>query len=82
MSDPETSLTSPAASLVVEEIETIAWKLEIALFDVRIVSKFFEITGAIRTIRTIIWKPGFTGKWLDHLLLMTSYLVSIVTGHH
>ena len=82
LSDPQTSLTSPAASLVVEAIETIVWTQEIALVDVRIVPKCFEITGAIRTIRTIIWKPGFTGKWLDHLLLMTSYLVSIVTDHH
>ena len=82
LSDPEKSLTSPAASLVVEAIETIVWKLEIALVDVRIVSKFFEITGAIGTIQTIIWKPGCKGKWLDHVLLMTSYLVSIVTGHH
>ena len=24
----------------------------------------------------------FTQKWLDHLLLMTSYLVSIATDHH
>ena len=24
----------------------------------------------------------FTQKWLDHLLLMTSYLVTIVTDHH
>ena len=23
-----------------------------------------------------------TQKWLDHLLLMTSYLVNILTGHH
>ena len=27
------------------------------------------------------WK-NFTHKWLDHLLLMTSYLVTIVTDHH
>ena len=24
----------------------------------------------------------FTQKWLDHLLLMTSYLVTIATDHH
>ena len=24
----------------------------------------------------------FTQKWLDHLLLMTSYLVTIVIDHH
>ena len=24
----------------------------------------------------------FTQKWLDHLLLMTSYLVTIVTDYH
>ena len=24
----------------------------------------------------------FTLKWLDHLLLMTSFLVTIVTDHH
>ena len=24
----------------------------------------------------------YTQKWLDHLLLMTSYLVTIVTDHH
>ena len=41
MSDPKTSLTSPAASLVVEAIETIVGKLEIALVDIRIVSNFF-----------------------------------------
>ena len=29
------------------------------------------------------WKKcTFTQKWLDHLLLMTSYLVAIVTDHH
>ena len=61
LSDPETSLTSPVASLLVEAMETIVWKPEIALVDVQIVSKFLEITGAIRTI---IWKPGFTGKWI------------------
>ena len=41
LSDPETSLTSPVASLLVEAIETIVWKPEIALVDVQIVSKFF-----------------------------------------
>ena len=24
----------------------------------------------------------FTQKWLDHLLLMTSYLVTVATDHH
>ena len=43
------------ASLVFEAIETIIWKLTIAPV-VRIVSKYFEMTGAIGTI---IWKPGF-----------------------
>ena len=41
LSDPETSLTSPVASLVVEAIETIVWKPEMTLVDVRIVSNFF-----------------------------------------
>ena len=41
LSDPETSLTSPVASLLVEAMETIVWKPEIALVDVQIVSKFF-----------------------------------------
>ena len=45
------------ASLAFEAIETIIWKLPIALV-VRIISKYFETTGAIGTIRTIIWKPG------------------------
>ena len=45
------------ASLAFEAIETIIWKLPIAPV-VRIVSKYFETTGTIRTIRTIIWKPG------------------------
>ena len=42
------------ASLAFEAIETIIWKLPIAPV-VRIVSKYFETTGAIGTI---IWKPG------------------------
>ena len=46
------------ASLAFEAIETIIWKLPIAPV-VRIVSKYFETTGAIGTIRAIIWKPGF-----------------------
>ena len=45
------------ASLAFEATETIIWKLPIAPV-VRIVSKYFETTGAIGTIRTIIWKPG------------------------
>ena len=44
------------ASLAFEAIETIIWKLPIAPV-VRIVSKYFETTGAIGTIRAIIWKP-------------------------
>ena len=48
--------------------ETIIWKLSIAPV-VRIVSKYFETTGAIRTIRTIIWKPG-----LSSLLTMKNFL--------
>ena len=46
------------ASLAFEAIETIIWKLPIAPV-VRIVSKYFETTGTIGTIWTIIWKPGF-----------------------
>ena len=56
------------ASLAFEAIETIIWKLPIAPV-VRIVSKYFETTGAIRTIRTIIWKPG-----LSSLLTMKNFL--------
>ena len=41
LSDPETSLTSPVVSLVVEAIETIVWKPEMTLVEVRIVSKCF-----------------------------------------
>ena len=41
LSDPETTLTSPVVSLVVEAIETIVWKPEMTLVDVRIVSNFF-----------------------------------------
>ena len=40
-------------------IETIIWKLPIAPV-VWIVSKYFETTGAIGTIRAIIWKPGLS----------------------
>ena len=47
------------ASLAFEPIETIIWKLPIAPV-VWIVSKYFETTGAIGTIRTIIRKPGFS----------------------
>ena len=50
------------ASLAFEAIETIIWKLPIAPV-VRIVSKYFETTGAIGTIRTITWKPGLR-LWL------------------
>ena len=50
------------ASLAFEAIETIIWKLPIAPV-VRIVSKYFETTGAIGTIRKIIWKPGLR-LWL------------------
>ena len=46
LSDQETSLT-------------IIWKLPIAPV-VRIVSKYFETTGAIGTIRMIVWKPGLS----------------------
>ena len=52
-SDPKTSLTTRRL-LFFEAIETIVWKLQIVL-AFRIVSKFFETTGAIGTI---IWKPG------------------------
>ena len=44
LSDPETSLTTPLL-LLSEAIETIIWKLPIAPV-VRIVSKYFETTGA------------------------------------
>ena len=33
LSDPETSLTSPVVSLVVEAIETIVWKPEMTLVE-------------------------------------------------
>ena len=48
------NIANDQAPLVFEAIETIVWKLQIVLV-VRIVSKFFETTGAIGTI---IWKPG------------------------
>ena len=59
--NPETrrDIADDPASLAFEAIETIIWKLPIAPV-VRIVSKYFETIGAIRTIRTIIWKPGLT----------------------
>ena len=50
------------APLSFEAIETIIWKLPIAPV-VRIVSKYFETTGAIGTIRTITWKRGLR-LWL------------------
>ena len=61
LSDPETrrNTADDPASLAFEAIETIIWKLPIAPV-VWIVSKYFETTGAIGTIRTIIWKPGLT----------------------
>ena len=64
LSDPETrrNIADDPASLAFEAIETITWKLPIAPV-VWIVSKYFETTGAIGTIRTIIWKPGFTLFW-------------------
>ena len=46
-------------SLVFEAIERITLKLPI-IPVVSIISKFFETTGAIRTMRRIIWKPGFS----------------------
>ena len=56
---PRDFADDPAAvSLAFEAIETIIWKLPITPV-VQIVSKYFEMTGAIRMIRTIIWKPGF-----------------------
>ena len=59
--NPETrrDIADDPASLAFEAIETIIWKLPIAPV-VWIVSKYFETTGAIVTIRTIIWKPGFS----------------------
>ena len=62
------NIADDPASLAFEAIETIIWKLSIAPV-VRIVSKYFETTGAIRTIRTIIWKPG-----LSSLLTMKNFL--------
>ena len=58
-------ITDDPPSLAFEAIETIIilggwtiiWKLPIAPV-VRIVSKYFETTVAIGTIRTIIWKLG------------------------
>ena len=44
------------ACLVFKAIEAIIWKLPIVPV-VLITSKFFEATGTIGTIRTIIWKP-------------------------
>ena len=49
-------MTDDPAFLAFEAIETIIWKLPIAPV-VRVVSKYFETTG---TIRTIIWKPGLS----------------------
>ena len=62
------NIADDPASLAFEAIETIIWKLSIAPV-VWIVSKYFETTGAIRTIRTIIWKPGLTS-----LLTMKNFL--------
>ena len=59
LSDPQASLTTPA-SLAFEPIETIIWKLPIAPVA-RIVSKYFETTGAI------IWKPGFINNTHEKL---------------
>ena len=56
LSDPETLLIDDPVSLAVEAITwTITWKPPIVPV-VWIMLKFFETTGAIRTI---IWKPGF-----------------------
>ena len=62
LSDPETrrDIADDPASLAFGAIETIIWKLPIAPV-VWIVSKYFETTGAIGTIRTIIWKPDLRG---------------------
>ena len=49
------------ASLAFEAIETIILKLAIVSV-LRIVSKYFETTGAIGTI---IWKPGFYTRGSD-----------------
>ena len=46
------------ASFVVDAIETIKWKPQIVPV-IRIVSKFFETTGVIGTICTMMWTPGF-----------------------
>ena len=50
LSDPD--IADDQACLAFEAIETIIWKLPIAPV-VWIVSKYFETTGAIGTIRTI-----------------------------
>ena len=60
LSDPETSLTT-LRLLPFLAIETIIWKLPITPV-VQIVSKYFEMTGAIGTIRMIIWKPGLNSE--------------------
>ena len=60
------------ASLAFEAIETIICKLPIAPV-VRIVSKYFQTTGAIGTIGTIIWKPGFNNLSPSHLADRLSY---------
>ena len=55
-----TGIADDPASLAFEPIETIIWKLPIAPVA-RIVSKYFETTGAI------IWKPGFINNTHEKL---------------
>lgn len=59
--DPGTSLTTRVFCLRGARDDYI-WKLPIVPV-VQIVSIFFEKTGAIGTIGTIIWKSGFTTRY-------------------
>ena len=66
-------ITDDPTSLAFEAIETITWKLPIAPV-VRIVLKYFEMTGVIRTIRTIIWKPGFMSLCMSLYSIFTTLI--------
>ena len=58
LSNPETSLTTPRL-LPLRRLRR-SYENYQSHPVVRIVLKYFETTGAIWTIRMIIWKPGFT----------------------
>ena len=62
-----------------QAIETIIWKLSIAPV-VWIVLKHFKTTGAIGTIRTIIWKPGFRSPQGAKELRLSASLVFYTTS--